>query len=142
MAEKGQVLKVNGTTATIKMTRTEACAKCRACVAGMKKEDMLIEAQNQCSAKINDWVEVELQGNAFILAALVAYGLPLLCFLAGLGGGYFLLSRLSISPVLVEIGSFLFGMVLTMVAFFGIRSQEKRWASQRYRPVASKITTP
>ena len=45
MAEKGIVtgLKANNI-AVVKMTRLEACAKCRACIAGMEGKDMFIEA--------------------------------------------------------------------------------------------------
>ena len=79
MAEKGQVigLKNNESLAVIKMTRLEACAKCKACIAGMTEKEMFVEAENMCDAKVNDWVEVELEPNGFMNAVLIMYGLPL-----------------------------------------------------------------
>ena len=41
MAEKGVVIGLkDNNLAVIKMTRQEACAKCRACIAGMAEKDM------------------------------------------------------------------------------------------------------
>ena len=93
MAEKGQVigLKNNESLAVIKMTRLEACAKCKACIAGMTEKEMFVEAENMCDAKVNDWVEVELEPNGFMNAVLIMYGLPFVAFMAGVLLGYFVI---------------------------------------------------
>ena len=57
MAEKGYVTEIKGNLAVIKMKRTEACAKCRACIAGMTEKEMIMEAENNCGAEVGDWVE-------------------------------------------------------------------------------------
>ena len=81
MGEKGLVINVKDHLAVIQMTRKEACAECRArsCLAGMKKEEMIIEAENECDAKVGDWVIMELRNNSFIKAVLILYGISLLC---------------------------------------------------------------
>ena len=67
--------------------RKEACGECRACLSGMTKTEMDIEAKNLCDAEIGDWVELELQENAFFNAVVIMYGLPFIGFIAGVVGG-------------------------------------------------------
>lgn len=140
MAEKGIVigLKENNL-AIIKMSRQEACAKCKACIAGMEGKDMFVEAENVCGAQVDDWVEVELSPDGFINAVLIMYGIPFLAFMAGIGIGYFLGGMQSV--VNRELLSFIVGLLFTFLAFMWIRSQEARWSSKKYRPVAARLTT-
>ena len=57
MAEKGIVTELkDNNIAYIKMKRTEACAKCRACVSGLSEQDMFIDAENDCDASVGQWV--------------------------------------------------------------------------------------
>ena len=82
--------------------RKEACGECRACLSGMTKTEMDIEAKNLCDAEIGDWVELELQENAFFNAVVIMYGLPFIGFIAGVVLGYYGVPKLipGISPVL------------------------------------------
>ena len=140
MAEKGVVIGLkDNNLAVIKMTRQEACAKCRACIAGMAEKDMIIEAENVCGAKVDDWVEVEMSPDGFIHAVLIMYGIPFLAFMAGIGIGYFLGGMQQ--AIGREIISFVVGLIFTFIAFGWIKSQEKRWASKKYRPVAARLAT-
>ncbi len=140
MAEKGVVIGLkDNNLAIIKMTRQEACAKCRACIAGMAEKDMFIEAENVCGAKVDDWVEVEMSPDGFIHAVLIMYGIPFLAFMAGIGIGYFLGGMQQ--AIGREIISFVVGLIFTFIAFGWIKSQEKRWASKKYRPVAARLAT-
>lgn len=142
MAEKGQVIEIKGGIAVVKMTRTEACAKCRACIAGMKKEDTCVEADNGCDAKVDDWVEVELRENGFIVAVLIMYGIPFVALIIGIMLGNFVISPyMGLTNQSSELVSFGVGILFTAIAFLWIKSQEARWESKKYRPFASKITT-
>ncbi len=76
MAETGSVIDIEGDKVIVKLQRTEACAKCGACSVGMKTQDMLIKAHNQCDAIIGDEVEIELEESNFIVAVMIMYGLP------------------------------------------------------------------
>ncbi|MCJ7855045.1 SoxR reducing system RseC family protein [Lachnospiraceae bacterium NSJ-143] len=140
MAEKGIVigLKENNL-AVIKMTRQEACAKCKACLAGMSEKDMFVEAENACGAQVDDWVEIELAPDGFIHAVLIMYGIPFLAFMAGIGVGYALGGMQAF--VNREIVSCAVGLLFTFAAFMWIRSQEKRWSTKKYRPVAARLAT-
>ena len=65
MAEKGVVVDRKNNLAVIKLRRQEACAKCRACIAGMSEQEMIMEAENRCNAQVGDWVELEMVGSGF-----------------------------------------------------------------------------
>ena len=107
---RGIVHEVKGDLAMVKIQRKEACGECRACFSGMMKTEMDIEAKNLCDAEEGDWVELELQENAFFNAVIVMYGLPFIGFIVGIVLGY-----------------------------FGVPKQNHRWESGKYRPLATKI---
>ncbi|MCI8342764.1 MAG: SoxR reducing system RseC family protein [Firmicutes bacterium] len=142
MAEKGYVTELKGEIAVIKMKRTEACAKCRACIAGMSEKEMIMEAQNKCGAAVGDWVELELTEKGFYFAVSIMYGIPLAAFLAGTFLGYFWLVPKFLSGNSIELGSFATGLIFTAAAYLWIRSQESRWEAKKIQPVAARITTP
>ena len=118
--------------------RKEACGECRACLSGMTKTEMDIEAKNLCDAEIGDWVELELQENAFFNAVIIMYGLPFIGFIAGVVGGYYGVPKVipGISPVLP---SLILGAAGILIAMLWIKSQNPRWESGKYRPLATKI---
>ena len=118
--------------------RKEACGECRACLSGMTKTEMDIEAKNLCDAEIGDWVELELQENAFFNAVVIMYGLPFLGFFAGVVGGYYGVPNVipGISPGLP---SLVLGVLGIVIAMLWIKSQNPRWESGKYRPLATKI---
>jgi len=140
MAEKGLVIELKNNLAVIRLNRTEACAKCRACIAGMKTQEMLVEAENECNATVGDWVEMELRENGFFKAVLIMYGLPLIGLMVGICVGYFLLPGFfpAINRDIVSAGS---GIIVTGLIFLWIHSQESRWSNKKYRPIAARIAT-
>lgn len=142
MAEKGQVTELKGELAVIKMKRTEACAKCRACIAGMSEREMIMEAHNACDAEVGDWVELELTENGFFFAVAIMYGIPLIAFMASTLLAYFVVMPRLMPSSSPDLPSFIIGLVFTVLAYLWIRSQESRWEAKKIRPVATKITTP
>ena len=137
MAEIGKVIDIEKNKVVVSLERKEACAKCRACSAGMKKEEMLIRAENICGADIGDKVEIVLEEADFIKAVLIMYGFPFIMFMIGLLGTYYGLSGANIANP--ELLSFIVGLVLVAVSYGIIKSQEKRWRSGNYIPKASAI---
>ncbi|MBR5589973.1 MAG: SoxR reducing system RseC family protein, partial [Anaerotignum sp.] len=97
-----------------------------------------IEAKNLCDAEVGDWVELELQESAFFNAVVIMYGLPFIGFIAGIVAGYY-----GIAKMFPAIPSFLPSLVLgvlgIVVAMLWIKSQNPRWESGKYRPLATKI---
>ena len=143
MAEKGQVIGIKNNFAVVRMERTEACAKCRACIAGLKTQDMIIEAENVCGADVSDWVLVEIAGGKFMSAVLIMYGIPFASFIAGTILSYFfILPYMGISEGSRELLSFFIGLICIVPGFFWIKGKEDVWSSKEYRPKAIKITTP
>jgi len=140
MAEKGLVMETKGDSLVIKMKRKEACAKCRACIAGLSEKDMILEARNDCRAEVDDWVEVELSEGGFLFAVGVMYGIPLAALLAGIFIGNFVLAPM-LSFINPDVTSFFTGLVFTGLAYLWIRSQEERWKAKKITPVAIRVTT-
>jgi len=118
--------------------RKEACGECRACFAGMTKSEMDIEAKNLCDAEIGDWVELELQESAFFNAVVIMYGLPFVGFVAGIVLGYFGIPKV-LPTVSATVCSIICGALGILLAFLWIKSQNPRWESGKYRPLATKV---
>ncbi len=137
MEETGVVLSTNGTEATVMFERTEACKKCGACKLGQDGE-MLLRVDNRLGAKAGDRVSVALEERQLFAASLLAYGLPLVGLLGGLGLGS-LLSRMmpALNPDAAMVGG---ALVLTAAAFMVNRILEpKRRSKHKYQPVPVKI---
>ena len=140
MAEKGLVIGTKDDSVVVKMKRKEACAKCRACVAGLSEKDMILEAKNQCSATVDDWVEIELSESGFLFAVGIMYGIPLVALLAGIFIGNFALAPM-LSFINPDVISFFTGLIFTGLAYLWIRSQEDRWKAKKITPIAFRITS-
>ncbi len=134
MAETGQVIDVENDKVVVKLKRTEACAKCRACTAGMASKDMIIRAYNYCGASIGDSVEIVLEESDFITAVVISYGIPFVFFLAGTFLGYFVSSYFNMGHN--ELVGFGLGIVSICVSYFWIKSREDYWKSKNFVPKA------
>jgi sigma-E factor negative regulatory protein RseC len=134
MAEKGQVLEVlSDGCVSVKLTRTEACAKCGACaVAG---EDMIVKARNPDHALPEQWVSLELAPNRFLYAALILYGIPLVALFIGAIVGYYVAEYLNAGGGSALAG-FATGLVFTAISYWAIHGREKRLNKSSYMPVA------
>jgi sigma-E factor negative regulatory protein RseC len=138
MAEIGTVIGVkDDNRLLVRLERQEACAKCRACTAGMKKEEMILTAENLCGGKVGDNVEVTLEMADFMKAAMIMYGLPFAMFMIGIFAGYYI--SLNMGYGSNELIGFLTGLVLVCITYILIHSQEKRWKSNNYVPKAIKV---
>lgn len=142
MAEKGQVTQVKpDNKVVVKMIRTEACGKCRACMVFSSKE-MILEAMNECNAKAEDWVELELQKDSFYSAVLIMYGFPSLGLMLGIVLGYFGLYRLA-PGFNREILGFICGLIGIYICHLVIKKNNYRWENnKKYIPVAARLAAP
>lgn len=137
MGEKGQVIEIKDEIAVVKINRTEACAKCRACVNGMNKNEMLIEAKNRCYADVGDWVEIDLQSQDFLKAVGIMYGIPLITLLFGFVFGNFAVEYTQYRDY-SEIAGFVLGILFMSMTYLWIKHRESHWKQQNYSPVAVK----
>lgn len=137
MAEIGKVIGTEKNKLVVRMTRKEACAKCRACYAGLKEQDMLLKAVNLCNAKVGDRVEVMLETADFMKATCIMYGIPCAMFIIGILAGYYGFEALGKSGG--EFAGFGLGIVLVVLTYLIIRTQEKRFKNGNYVPKAIKV---
>ena len=140
MGEVGQVIEKENRRLTIRLKRTEACAKCKACVAGLNSQDMILTAENACEAAVGDFVELELKDGYFIKAILIMYGFPLVMLIFGfLAGAY--LFKLFVGGY-SDLAGFLTGIFFMLASYFLINRHEKKKKSSGFTPVAIKIVEP
>ena len=121
MIKFGQVTAYNEKTgvATIAYVRPDACAKCGAC--GSLNQTGTIDLKAEC--EVGNWVRVVLPDGRFMGATVMAYVVPLVCFLAGLALGYTLSGQ---SEGWALAGSFI-GLGVSLIA---LRLNEKRIAGK------------
>lgn len=135
--EKGVVILREQNRITVSMKRSEACAKCRACVAGLGEREMRLVAKNECGADVGDIVRIELREGVFIRAALILYGIPLVFMMCG-----FLLGKL-LSGVFVyinsEILSFMLGVLALVSSYLLIHMRQHKLKLYNYEPAAVEI---
>ncbi len=137
MGEVGEVVGREGNRLVVKMQRTEACAKCRACTAGLESKDMIIKAVDMCSGNIGDKVEIVLDNSNFMKATLIMYGIPFIAFMLGVFGGYYGAAAYGLgSPELMGIGA---GVILVALTYMLIRTQEHRFKEGGYIPKAINV---
>lgn len=129
MGEKGQVIELKANIAVVKMERTEACAKCRACE-GLGKHEMVIEAKNLCDADVGDTVEIDLESQNFLKAIGIMYGIPLITLMLGFVIGYILIKN--------EFLSFALGIIFMLLTYLWIKQKEPYWKKQNFSPRAIK----
>lgn len=137
---KGIVLEDKKDMLKVEIVRQEACGQCKACLAGIMEKRVEIEAKNLCDAETGDWVELELQDNAFMKAVLISYGVPLIAFLAGIFLGFYGLA--SYIPFMNEgLVAIITGVIGLFLAYAWIRSKNPTWENGKYLPLAVRLTT-
>ena len=135
--EIGKVIEEKGKYAVVKMKRTEACDKCRACSMGAEGKDMFIEGENLCQATVGDLVKISLEQSSFISAVFIMYTVPLIALLIGIGVGYGIGSFFYISWV--EYLAIAIGFLFTGVTYLWIRLNESKFEQKKYRPKILEI---
>ena len=114
--EIGKVINLDGEFALLEIRESESCSHCHAkvvCSAG-KEGTRSMRIKNKLNAKIDDYVAFDTSETQQLLITTMQYGFPLIGFLVGLMGYFYLLSDKILFPK--EIGAFL-GGILIMFAF-------------------------
>ncbi|MDR1663351.1 MAG: SoxR reducing system RseC family protein [Clostridiales bacterium] len=138
MRETGEVIKAEGGTVTLKMKRTSACGQCRACAVGNAPDELRVTVKNECGAKENDLVRVDLKPEVFYKAALIMYGLPLTGLLAGFWLGDMLGAGLGFGEYTPLMGA-VCGAAALFIVLLCIKKREPKWKAKGYAPVAAEI---
>ena len=137
MGETGLVTAREREFVTVQLTRTEACANCRACTMGMKTEEMLLRARNECNAEVGDVVEIALGEGVFLRAMAVMYLIPFGMLLLGFAAGYVLGGMLAAN--LREVIAFVSGVVFMLLGYWWIRKREPQRKRGQFTPSAVAI---
>jgi len=120
MEQRGKVISVDGTYATVELVRESACSTCHhkdSCGAGImagcaKSESVTVKANNLCDAKVGDSVVLSSDSARTLGVAFSVFILPLiLTFLA-----YIVSDRLCEKTVITAIIT----AVVFFVSFFGL----------------------
>lgn len=138
MAEVGIVKEVKGSNVLVSLVRQEACKHCQACTQGMQEKEMVLEAFNQCQAKVGDQVEVSLDVSPFLQASFIMYGIPLISLLVGILAGYMGAEWFGV-PDQKEVVALVSGFLLLFITYGIIALNEKRFKSKKFKPTAIKI---
>lgn len=135
--EVGEVIALEDNRLVVKLQRNEACAKCRACTAGLESKEMIIKAINECNGKIGDNVEIALDSADFFRATLIMYGIPFVMFMIGIFAGYYGALRLGVSYA--ELTGMVLGVLLVVISYGVIHTQEKHFKATKYIPKAINV---
>ncbi len=139
MKQNGIIVSVNENRAKVMLQRQSACGDCKACKLGRDNTNIEIDAINSINAKIGDHVEIDMEHQSFLIAAFIVYMLPLFALIGGILIGNVMLSRFGMIEHR-EVGSGLFGLLLTAITFVIIRLKEKSFRSdKRFVPIITGI---
>ncbi len=135
--EVGEVIAIEDNRLVIKLQRNEACAKCRACTAGIEGKEMIIKAINECGGTVGDRVEIALDSADFYKATMIMYGIPFIAFLIGVFGGYY--SALYFEIPYAEVIGIAAGFIMIIITYGIIHTQEHRFKKNNYVPKAINV---
>lgn len=139
MQQLGRVTAIERGWAVLEMTRPSACRGCGMCQPSSNAKR--VKAICEIDANIGDYVTVEMKDGDVVKAAGIAYGVPLLGFLAGMVSGNGLSRYLGMEKsgdLFSAIGGFLF----LALAYFGVRKYDLGLDKKSYCPVVTGLADP
>jgi len=132
MKERGQIVDVKNGLAVVKIQRSSYCNSCGACNMGAHQDEMVLTVPNRLEGKPGDLVELDLESASILKASAIVYLIPLAALLIGVAAGYAIAQRLAANA---ELFGAIGGILLTVLAFVGIRMMEPVFSRQRkYSP--------
>lgn len=137
MRQFGIVQRVRGKFAGVLVSRPAACKSCGACQL-MDNHPHTVTVRNDAGAEVGDTVALELPGEDLVRAVLLAYGVPLVMFLAGLGVGAPAARSLGLTmnPSLASA----FGGVLFLAAgYYGVHLYDRSLGAEAFASVAVAV---
>jgi sigma-E factor negative regulatory protein RseC len=127
--------------AIVQMRRHAACGDCGACQLGEENLDLQIEALNHASAKVGDWVVIELGHQSVMKAAFIAYTIPLMVLVASISLGILVFSQF-FEKDLAELLAFGLGVVLTGICYVVIRQFDQRFKKEgKFQSIIARVVS-
>ncbi len=97
---------------------------------------MVMVADNNVGAKVNDEVEIELENMNFMTAMLIAYGFPLTALIVGIFGGYYGLLALGINDNTAQALGAMVGLLALAVSYAVIKYKDDTIKKmKKFKPV-------
>ncbi len=139
MQESGEVVELKNGLASIRMTRSEACAHCSGgCKPGENSKHMYIEAVDQVGVRLGDKVMVELPSSSMAKATFILYFIPLLALVFGVLLGFRYGQRIGFSDG--ELGGAVLGIIGVLLSYGLIKLFEPRFRKTgNYLPRIRKV---
>ncbi len=139
MGETGVVISKKEDLVEVKMKRSPACEKCKACIAlTSSSNEMVLHAKNICNADVGDTVTVELQQSGFFKAIAIMYAVPLAALIFGFLLGFYGAVALNMDNI-KEIAGFLLGAGFTTLTYLLINKKEEHWKQTMPKPFATSV---
>jgi len=125
LQEIGQVVKVDGRKAQVRVKPSETCAQCGRCglAALSKQEDILMDAWNEIGAVAGDSVLIEVESKDHLTATFVVHIVPLLAGAAGYIAGAFVAYQAGLKTAAAGAAGAVFAFLLS---FAGIRAYDRK----------------
>jgi len=130
--EIGKVIEINGNFAILEVKESPACAGCGAksvCSTG-KNGNRFMRIKNTLEVKIGDTVAFDTSENEQVQINLMQYGLPLLGFMIGLFGYFYLLADFINFPK--EPGAF----ITALLIMFGFGLITRLWSEKKAKTIS------
>jgi len=121
--EEGIVIKLEGDTASVRATKTEACEGCSAqssCHAMGGGKEMEINAINDVAAQVGDRVLLSFDTPSLLKATFLLYIVPVIALILGAGVGQTLSKPLDLDP---SVGSCLLAFSFFAIAAVFVKSK-------------------
>ncbi|HOA15201.1 MAG TPA: SoxR reducing system RseC family protein [Bacillota bacterium] len=139
MQQLGRVLSREQGWAVLEIVRPSACKGCGMCQPSANAKR--VKAICDIDAGVGDYVTVEMKDGDVLKAAGIAYGVPLLGFLAGMVAGNGLsvyLGRQASSDLFSAVGGFVF----LFLAYIGVRKYDLGLDKKSFCPVVTGLADP
>jgi len=146
MQQVGVVVAIAGDRAKVKVCRATACSHCGKCPEGERHtlslfelpKEIIVDAYNEAGAGEGQAVELVAPDGSILLAAFLAYMVPLIAFFIGVFLGNWLAPALGFAEA--QVGSILFGLLFLSAAYGVLRCKNKALReSRRFLPTIVRV---
>ncbi|MBS6064134.1 SoxR reducing system RseC family protein [Criibacterium bergeronii] len=121
MKELATVIQTNDQDALVRVLRSDACGKCKACSMWSEKSEYIdLTVKNTLDAKIGDSVELDLDSPDVLAASFVMYVIPLIALIGGVMLGYYVIKPND------ELTAVITGFILLALSYIGLKFNDNR----------------